>query len=209
MCDSLSFYVVCDGKTEKRERTQRKEEEERPCICRFSIPLHPSQSVQWLAHALRELLLERKYRLERKRGRRQAKKQRKRAGVGNPPLHLLVIYSFMFSRHLVKWLVFWCWCSSAHRPSANPRKTGGGQTEEKREKSKRHCIKGKVEPHLDWLIFHLFLFVFVKTGLLFFHFFLEVTFRRKKNTNPINASLSLYTELSCSFYQLLIFLALF
>lgn len=39
-------------------------------------------------------LLERKHR----KGGRQ--KQRDRAGVGNPPLHLLVIYSFMLSRRL-------------------------------------------------------------------------------------------------------------
>lgn len=35
-----------------------------------------------------------------RKGGRQAEKQRERAGVGNPPLHLLVIYSFMFSRRL-------------------------------------------------------------------------------------------------------------
>lgn len=80
---------------------------------RLSLHLNPSQSLRWKAHALKKqagsergLLLERKYRLEREKGgrevERQAEKQRERAGVGNPPLHLLVIYSFMLSRRLVR-----------------------------------------------------------------------------------------------------------
>lgn len=41
-------------------------------------------------------VLERKQ-VGKRKGGRQAWKERATAGVGNPPLHLLVIYSFMFS----------------------------------------------------------------------------------------------------------------
>jgi len=153
-------------------------------------------------------LLERKYRLEREgEGGRQAEKQRERAGVENPPLHLLVIYSFMFSRRLARWLVFWRRRSSAHRPCAILRKTRGGQTQESRKR--QHKRKGGA---LFWLTnFSPLSFLICQDGLLlFFHFFfLEVRDRGKKNTGPVKPSFSLYTELNFSFYQLLIVLAFF
>lgn len=140
------------------------------------------------------LLLERKYRLEREReGGRQAEKQRERAGVGNPPLHLLVIYSFMFSCRLARWLVFWRWRSSAPRPTAIPRKTRSGHTEESRKR--QH--KEKVEPHFDWQIFHPFPFLTCQDALLL-PFFLKVRDRKKKNTDPVDPSFSLCTELNLS-----------
>lgn len=105
---------MCEEETEGREESRdRKREEEHPSVCSFwriSLHLHPPQSVLWQAHALkkqagREGAVTRKEIQvgvrEGERGR-QAEKQRERAGVGNPPLHLLVIYSFMFSRRLAR-----------------------------------------------------------------------------------------------------------
>lgn len=97
------------------------------------------------------LLLQGKYRLGRGRARgTEVKKQRERAGVGNPPLHLLVIYSFMLSRRLPRWLVFCYRRSSAYGPTAIPKKTRGGQTEETRIRQQK---KGKGGAFSDWLIF--------------------------------------------------------
>lgn len=111
----MSFYAVCEEETEKRKESRgRKKEEEHPSVCSFwriSLHLYPPQSVLWQAHALKKKQVGKEGAVTRKEiqaeerergGGRQAEQQRERAGVGNPPLHLLVIYSFMFSRRLVR-----------------------------------------------------------------------------------------------------------
>lgn len=113
----MSFYAVCEEETEERkesrDRKKERRKEEYPCVCSFlkNLAQSASTSVSTVASLYtkknrlrgRGLLLEREYRLAREReAGRQAEKQRERAGVGNPPLHLLVIYSFMFSRRLAR-----------------------------------------------------------------------------------------------------------
>lgn len=66
-------------------------------------------------------LLERKQ-VGKRKGGRQAWKERATAGVGNPPLHLLVIYSFMFSSpgELIGFLTLAFLCFQAPR---NPKES--------------------------------------------------------------------------------------
>lgn len=73
----LSFCAACEEEPEGRDRTWRK--------------------VATSGRAGR--LLERKQ-VGKRKGGRQAEKQRAGAGFRNPPLHLLVVYSFMFSHRL-------------------------------------------------------------------------------------------------------------
>lgn len=161
---------------------------------RILLNLHPPQSVLWQAYIQKEkkqaegegAVTRKGIQVGERKGGRQAEKQRERAGVGNPPLHLLVIYSFMFSRRLERWLVFWCRHSSAYRPLCNPE-------EDKWWEHRRRQYKRKgVAPF--WLNnFSRLPFLICQDRLLVFGFFF-LSKRLKEAKHQPNQSLILFVH---------------
>lgn len=197
--DSVRFIVILcsvwrkDRENEKKQREkERKKEEEHPCVCRFwrfSVPEHPPQLVLWQAHVLKKQA-ESEGAVTRKEiqvgGREGGGRQRNRGREQVLEILPFICLSFTPLCSFVVWRSDWF--SDAGVPlligllQIWGKQKVGRQRKTERKQKKRHCIKGKEEPNLDWLIFTpCFLYLSRQVLVNFFHFFLEVTFRGKKN----------------------------
>lgn len=128
----------------------RKSKEEHPRVC-GSFRIHLSQyccTEKSPIYSKGRVVTKKEIQVGKRERVGGRQKRSEGAGVRNPPLHLLVIYSFMLARRLAQGLIFWRRRYSSYKPSAVP---GCKQDRGEQKKTTTTTKKGKDEAFLiDW-----------------------------------------------------------